>query len=359
MIGIHSISTCYNYGALLQCWSLQQAIKGLVNVPVVHVEITSNSPLLTAKGFVKKLLKRTASESLTVAKRKEAANAFKFCCLPSVSLTKWDDVMQTKLTGLIVGSDEVLRPSLHTTDVMRGILPASLSIPVSGYAMSSGRDDSLQIMEGRFNAYGFRDVGIRDTASAKLFKTAGRTATLTLDPVFLPASNQFFALNAAAAVGESFIPEEPYTLIYSDKSPSELMSICSSLDIQGKIVVLGNVGHSVISEKWTNQYTVLEPSFPIHAIPALFASASSVITNFFHGVVFALRNEKPFYFLKNEMKAYKVLDLLTQLDALFFDSLSLASEQEWREFYNSVTPRIIAKRKSSLDYLEQALGEMV
>jgi hypothetical protein len=319
------------------------------------------------KHFLKKIIRSESGVSAQLAERWKAANLFKEFILPTLQISDWKDLHGLRIKGILVGSDETLNPSKHTTQLMRGILPQHFDIPVSGYAMSLGGRDRIQsCLATGFNAYGFRYVGIRDSESECLFRQAGRSPYMTLDPVFLPDESLLDRLNASLLRNEKIenVINEPYILVYSDMHAKVLCPLLMPLlnnDI--RIVILGNLEEPHKRDKRADEaiFTFLDVDFPIHRIPGLFSSAKGVVSSFYHGIILSLRYEKPFYFLRNSMKEYKVMDLLTQLrqDSLpDGDTGILEDTASWELFYKQVSPIILEQKERSLAFLKQITEDM-
>jgi hypothetical protein len=93
----------------------------------------------------------------------------------------------------------------------------------------------------------------------------------------------------------------------------------------------------------------------------LMAGAAAVVTNFFHGCVFALANAKPFACVSSAYRSNKIRDLVTGLGAerhlvnehvpgATYDDLLL------QPLDRSISDTIAARRKESLAYLRRALA---
>lgn len=363
MIGIHSISTCYNYGALLQCWSLQQAIIENSDEGVVHIEIKSERKLKNIiKFFIKDIFNKKKSHIL---KREESANNFKLYLLPTIEYNTINEVNTSKIRTIIIGSDEVLNYSEHTTSLMRGILPKDLAISINGYALSLGNESRIDTcVTNGFNAYGYKKVGVRDSASKKLFKLFNRSSIINLDPVLLPSKESFDKLKENLIFEKNFesIFEKKYILVYSDMLSVKLCPYLEELYPLNNFLILGNLENSLEKNKLNmeNKFNFLDSNFPIHRIPELFENSQGVITGFFHGIVLSLRYEKPFKFLRNKTKEFKVFDLMETLNHKYVvenGEPRIDSIEEWKFIYNTLTNEINKKRDSSLEYLNSIIQD--
>lgn len=90
------------------------------------------------------------------------------------------------------------------------------------------------------------------------------------------------------------------------------------------------------------------------------ASADAVVTNFFHGCVFALRNGKPFVCETSPYRGQKIRDLLTAVGGEAHLLLEDTSDADLNARLNapvhpSVFEKIAGLRETSAAYLDEAL----
>jgi hypothetical protein len=363
MIAINSITTCYNYGALLQSWSLQQTIRSLGNDSPVHIELRKKN-LNLFKNFIKGHLNKNRNSALE--RRHYSAWLFKELLLPHLTIDKWSELKFTKIKGIIVGSDEVLSPTNHTNPLMRGLLPHKLHLPVFGYALSAGGDRNIHsCKQAGFNPYGFQTVGVRDQSAAGLFLETGRKPILNLDPVFLPDEKIFKKLEETVTPNASItdIIDKPYILVYSDTPLDQLHKLSNQFSFKHRLVILGNLEANSIQQQQINSRNdiyILDNLFPINMIPYLFKRSTGVVTNFFHGIALSIRYEKPFHFLRNPMKSFKVDDLLINMNMhrLIDNPMDISDRTSWSKIYANSRIRRSELRDMSLEYLQSVIGSI-
>ena len=99
----------------------------------------------------------------------------------------------------------------------------------------------------------------------------------------------------------------------------------------------------------------------------LYRDAEFIVTDTFHGLIFALIYEKPFVVLKRQDKGHwaKYSDRMTStlkmlgLENRYIES-SFAISNEWKNLdYREVNKILIKKRKISLEYLKDSLMEVI
>jgi hypothetical protein len=127
----------------------------------------------------------------------------------------------------------------------------------------------------------------------------GTEPELVLDPCLQFAEH----VDTSAAADE-----EPYALIYGHHFPAWLKTALQAWSRERGIRLL-SVGYR---NGWADEQWI---SAGPAEFAALMAGASAVVTNFFHGCVFALVNRKPFVSAPSAYRANKVRDLAAALGA--------------------------------------------
>ncbi|WP_108396147.1 polysaccharide pyruvyl transferase family protein [Devosia submarina] len=205
---------------------------------------------------------------------------------------------------VLVGSDEVWNLR-HPWYGGKGIfygdgLNAGL---LASYAASFGNQSASGGLEGYWSSRlkRFDAISVRDQNSQSLVAEAtGRTPPLVLDPCL-----QFAHLIPKVPP----LPErEPYALVYGHGFPEWLQqSMRQWANNQG--VQLLSIGYE---NAWADEQLI--GAGPME-FAAIVAGARAVVTNFFHGCVFALVNGKPFVTAPSDYRFNKVRDLVGALGA--------------------------------------------
>ena len=201
---------------------------------------------------------------------------------------------------VLVGSDEVWNlqhpwyggEGLFYGDGLRPRRLASYAASFGSQSFSLDGHRSSQLR--RFDAISVRDQNSQDIVAASL----GRRPPLVLDPVL-----QFAHLvpNCAKA-------DHGYAIVYGHGFPDWLVSDVTQW-AQGQSVRLISVGYD---NPWAEEQYI--ETGPLE-FADLMAGAAAVITNFFHGCVFALINGKPFVTAPSDYRFNKVRDLVAALGA--------------------------------------------
>jgi hypothetical protein len=146
----------------------------------------------------------------------------------------------------------------------------------------------------------FSSISVRDENSLHLVRSGtGREAPIVLDPVL-----QF----AEAVDLEPTTQAGGYALVYGHGFPEWLSQMARRWAERAGLRLV-SVGYS---NPWADEQQVRAgPS----EFAALVAGSSAVITNFFHGCVFALVNGKPWAAAPSEYRSIKIPDLAKTLGA--------------------------------------------
>lgn len=205
--------------------------------------------------------------------------------------------------AIVIGSDEVWNfrhPWYGGKPIFFGSgLQAERLI---SYAASFGNHDVTEGIHPHWaeQLRRFAALSVRDDNSRLLVKSAtDREAELVLDPCLLfPQPAQPKALQGS----------EPYALVYGHSFPAWLEEPARAWSRRTGIPLV-SVGYRI---QWANEQRI---SAGPSEFARLMAEARAVITNFFHGCVFALLNGKPFIAVPSAYRLNKVRDLASALGA--------------------------------------------
>src|SRR5207248_4522127 len=192
----------------------------------------------------------------------------------------------------------------------------------------------------------FSAVSVRDENSWHLIHGGTRQEPeLVLDPCLAfpePAKTN------AATFGSDF------ALVYGHSFPSWLgQRVCAWADQAG--IRLISIGYS---NDWADEQRIGRGP---QEFAALMASARAVVTNFFHGCIFALLHGKPWVSVPSDYRAIKIPDLTAIVGAQDRLVDEQTSEEEIADLLNAPMPAEVADRIDhyrvrSEAYLDAALG---
>lgn len=304
-VGVLTFHRCYNYGSYWQARCLVEGLRGMGHDAVLldhHCAIVERAENRCL--FQPVLPARTPRTDFPAYKRKARAFDRAMADLPlSARFGLHTPGEAGRYDAIVVGSDEVWNFQHpwygHKSTFFGDGLETDRLV---AYAASFGNHDAAQGMDdwwatrlGRFAA-----ISVRDANSHALVEAAlASPPPLVLDPCL-----QFPEAIAAAAEPSG----APYLLLYGHGFPDWLTAALARWRAR--------TGTRIVSIGYRN---ALADEQRIDAGPAEFAAAmagaSAVVTNFFHGCVFALVNGKPFATAPSAYRFNKVRDLTAALSA--------------------------------------------
>lgn len=316
-IGILTQPLYVNYGGLVQCFALQKVLRDMGHEPVVLQREFLRSYTLKgaivyyAKHIVKLLLGRKESWHYYIdPKRREyiAKNTEKFIekniparsakCYTTEELKH--EVERLHLDAIIVGSDQVWRPfySPCQPNYFLDFLGEDSSILRITYAASFGGDEwtfSEELTKQcRELLQRFKAVSVREKSAIALCKEHfGVEPVQVLDPTMLLGKKDYMEL------------------IPAPSKPNELFCYVLNRN-QEKDAIINYVAKATCLEPFEtmpelelnnyNLYEDLEKCVypPVEDWLASFRDAEMVVTDSFHGTVFSIIFNKPFWVVGNK-----------------------------------------------------------
>lgn len=297
-IGILTFHCSHNYGAVLQCYAMQEFLKKLGHdVKVIDYRpsylIERYKPLNFDRHknifwFVGSAIYRIARYPWRL-RRFKAFNRFiesKFDLLPYGG----EGSAASQMDAYIFGSDQIWNPLVTGGDeVYWGHLPfEKCEKKYITYAASMGKstiseDEKTQISERLKN---IDAISVRESSLKNLLASLVREVTLVLDPTLLVPRSIWDKL-------DDNVKETGYVLIYQVEYDSNVIEFAKHIAHQLNVKIIRLEGDL----NWR-----VKPGGKTCASPEDFVSyvkhASCVVTTSFHGTAFSVIFNKPFYVLK-------------------------------------------------------------
>ena len=259
--------------------------------------------------------------------------------------------------AILSGSDQIWNPKIfpdgHFDPVFFGAFSDKRKI---AYAPSFGIPQVPEEMEEELRGYlsRFSHVSTREVQGRNIIRhVTGQEVPVVLDPTLLLDRAQWSAMSNTP---ENY-PREGYILCYCINKPGALASYIRRLAEETRLPVVQLCG---IRQKVHPTAKCVLDAGPAEFL-ALFQNASYVCTNSFHGTVFSVQFQKPFFtaVAPSELAApersrtFSILSRLGLTDRIIGkgDTAELDAEIDW----NSVGEKLTAARQSSLRYLRAAL----
>ena len=338
-IGILTYHSTHNYGAFLQAYALCNAlIDGTGNdTEIINFSMKKaddeNLRLTKYRGLSwkkRQYLKDRYAMFETAGKRCHKLSGPRF---QSDSIEEFAEWINGKYDAIVVGSDEI-----WALDGYRGFptpywLPMVTGCKKLSYAASSRSDpasvSSKNLDQIKEYLHSFDYIGVRDDPTRALIETAvpsGAEIHLNCDPVFV------CDFHISKEAGQELIRDK-----FGIKGKKKCVALMLHSTALGKSIIKA-YGSQVDFISLFNYFqgtkgcAVLDPFEWIEAI----AGADGLITDFFHGAVFALKSNTPFLsfeYRKLSEKAFsKSYDLLKRngLES-HFHMIETAEEQTLRK----------------------------
>lgn len=304
-VGVLTFHRCINYGSYWQARSLLEGLRARGHdVVLLEYECPETDRVEWRCAMQPLLPKRSSREDI----RAYAVKARKFqeaiAALPvSAPFPLREPEAMEPRDLVVIGSDEVwnlCHPWYAGYDLFWGHgVPATRVI---SYAASFGSYDAEAGIEDRWveRLRGFDAISVRDENSRRLVSEAlGCEPAMVLDPVLQ------FPIAIPKEVERS---AEPYAALYGHGF-SEAFGEAARRWADARGLKLVSIGYR---NDFAHEQRIEADPFEF---TRLIAGAEAVVTNFFHGCVFALLNQKPFACAISPYRMNKIRDLTALLGA--------------------------------------------
>lgn len=337
----------FNYGNILQKFALHHTLKKFADFTEVlwpgAGKLFSETGSLGGKQCV---LRTERKDYQRLFELREAVRQSKFKDFENLNIaTRFDfpyfEDIADEYDFFVVGSDQVWNPSYNPSYIFLDFVPHEKKI---AYAASIGKrilpEDKKELF--RVGISDFNHVSVREESAIKLIRNlTGKSATLLLDPVFLLTKDEWLSV-AQKPTWFKERYQRGYILTYylSRLTPPEVKALAKKFDLP--------VINLLDTENY-NHFTTGPAEFIW-----LFAHASLIYTNSFHGVAFSLLFKNPFLInnlrskndprMSSVLKLFGLPDRMTALDEPF--KIDFARRDE-------VLP---VERARSFQFLSEAFG---
>lgn len=351
-VGILTFHRAHNYGAVLQCYALQEILKRrghdvkVIDYRQPWIEefysFFSLSMLRQAEGTVAKLsyVKKNLKKFLLAPFRKSRFSAFRNMYLEQTMPCGLD--IPYDFDCYVIGSDQLW--SLHCLggqkdDVYFGKFGRKAGSLVVGYAISADMKsidtigDELSVLTSGFDALSMREKEIADKVSSY----SGRSCRVCLDPTLLTD------MSIWRPVIDDKWKNKRYVLVYEVRWSAENKGL-----LQRKARELADrigEGCEVVNLSGMSR--------SVSDFVSLFRYAQYVVTTSFHGTVFSILFERPFYALPlwngYDLRYRELLDNLGVSDRLMSpESVFMPYDMD----YSEIRVRLDDMRRASLEFIE-------
>ena len=360
--GLVTFYHIHHYGALLQAYATEHAVERLGSqCEIVDYYVNQNNALFRKPTGVGSAAAdvHTALHYAPLKTRYERFEAFskRYLNISGHRFESFQELRSAELPYdlLLSGSDQIWNPKIfpdgHFDPVFFGAFSGRRKI---AYAPSFGIPHVPEEMEAELRGYlaKFSHVSVREKQGQNIVEeVTGKTVPVVLDPTLL--------LNRAEW-GEIANPpagEQGYILCYCISKPGALSTYIHRLAEETGLPVVQLCG---IRQKVHPKAKCVLDAGPAEFL-GLFQNASYVCTNSFHGTVFSVQFQKPFFTAvaptelaaPEHSRTFSLLNRLGLTERIIGkgDTAGLRDALDWQ----SVEEKLDAARQSSLDYLRAAL----
>lgn len=342
--------TVPNYGAVLQAFALQKAIKNLgykseiLNYISERVQI-SYYLKFPKKGSIKKKISYFFKHS-NFMKRKAVFDAFlnQYILLSKETYTKETLKESNQRYDLfITGSDQVWNLKLHQMDTAYMLDFVIDNRKKGSYAASFGYETIPNEYKEKTKELlnQFQYINVREESGKNIINelNISKPINVVLDPTLLLEVNDW----------KKFVirrPSQKYVLVYD---------LINSEDIKNKA--------SKLAEEYNYELINIHPDnfeISVQEFISLFYNASFVITSSFHGMAFSIIFNKEFYFCLNKNKINNNSRLIDLANSLGLEKRNLDYLIDFHTIqsinYKKVNQLLASLRDHSLSVLKNMIN---
>ena len=360
--GIITFHCADNYGAVLQVYALQKMLQQLnIDAEIIdfrpkELTIPYNHSFNFYKNYKSKGLMRTIKLSMSkiykyrdIKRRLDSFSDFRKqnLKLSNESYAYSKDLCKNPplYDFYVTGSDQVWNPHYIMNIGYSYFLDFvnSESVKIS-YAASIAQDVEEELVEEyKKQLSEFNYISIREESSVDFLRQiTDKDIKVTLDPTLLLDKQEWGKISKSPNLGEKYI------LVYDLIQNNELIKIANQLSSE--------LGMRIISYSNKRNYINSIESFHYRGpseFLGLFEKAEFVLTNSFHGTVFAVINNKPFYTIPHNKTGSRMVDLLKNInldDRIVYQATDLKGK-DYSINYKEANKLLDNKRKDSIDFL--------
>lgn len=338
-IGILTFHYAHNYGAVLQAYALQYILERIGHavcfIDYRNKRIYDGYKVFDINRYINrnplKCIQNTCAELKTLFKRRKRFESFNRFITNKLKVVPETDVVSKPFDCIIVGSDQVWNTKLTNgfDPYYWGFFQKPVGTRLISYAASMEQNGTEGISEikrylGHFDAISVREKELEETLSGILPE---KEIATVVDPTVLIQKEVWEELSSPPPI------KEPYLLLYQVRNSPICENIAKQI-AEEKNLKLIYLSASVLSQN-SDECISTSPEEYL----GWFRYASFVVCSSFHGTVFSLLFERPFYSIRlNDGKDSRVKNLLNEvnLSNRFISSYhSSENKNETIDFYEA------------------------
>ena len=362
--GVITFHSAYNYGASLQTWALQEALKKLGVKPCVinyHPEIIDRLYRPPVNNTIKKKLRYAFKKNYRniVKSQWEKDRKYKaFFKNNFEMLGDFKDYESLKAADLgldiyITGSDQVWNsdhiggfdPAYYLEFAPKGSIKLSYAASVGREVIQAKYKESIKAALKDYTAISVRE----ESAKPAVSELSDVPVEVVIDPTLLLTRKDY-----DEKLKKPVEKKDDYILVYMMENNEELIAFANKLSYEIGLPIIQRRAKKVFKNELKSFYTDTPDEF----ISEL-ENARYVLTNSFHGTVFSIIYEKPFVSMLHTSTGSRTIDLLKAFGLEEHILYSTADFNGMAQFeikdVQSIRKRHEELRNSSYDFLKKAL----
>lgn len=353
MVGILTFHKSYNYGAVLQAYALQQALKQLGATSEIidyNIAASASTAGVSSRGWknIKCLYKDIVKRVYRLRKHRLFDRFLsRYVNVSPDSYKSLDDLCSLDNSGrysnYIVGSDQVWNSSITQNDASFLLSFVKNPSKRNSYAASIGVCTLGDAVEQRYRheLQQYRVLTVREQSALQMYPfLSDYHAKVVLDPTLLLTSEQYAGITSGRLISRK------YAFLYTVSETPRLRQYANTYCKEHNLVLV-DIKKSPCAFFRSSPQNWL--SFIAHA--------DMVFTNSFHGTAFSIIWEKPFVTEVNStnMQNVRSLDLLLLTGLSSRDMSHDAFEPNAMIDYSVVRAKLDRERKQSLAVLKEII----
>lgn len=371
-VGILTYHNTMNYGAALQTYAMQEALRGM-GMDAEIIDYTNEyrrGSYSVRKRFLKELrhghafnaFKTLTAMPMIINRTKNFAAFYQSNLWKSTSV--YNSMKSIKENPpdydvYLAGSDQIWNYRNNGADFNYMLDFVSDKSKTVSYASSFGVDTIPERLKEKYAEHlnKIRAISVREKIGANLVnQLTGRKAEIVLDPVFLLEKNRWYEL-----VQKTDIPKYPYILVYTSKPEyfskfqDRMRQFCDKLNII-------QIGSAFLLSDLFRKNTRVRSSVRPEQFLGYIKNAEIILTSSFHGTALSILMNKPFIvFLSGDKgRDARIVELLSSLnlsDRVF--DLQMSTDVFERGIdYTLVNEKISVSRQQSIGFLRNILEQI-
>lgn len=358
-IAIITFHRAINYGAVLQAYALQEAVrkKGYeISIldyacPVME-KYTASFNMFEKEHKIKNYIIAGIKVPFRFIRKKRFYSFCKKYLRLSKPVRDLEDVCEV-YECFITGSDQVWNDYLTGNDMTYFLDFVNADNKKNSYAACFGYETLPENLKERYKEClsKFNNISVRDETSKKIVSELlgeKKEVSVVADPTLLWTENFWGKFKKENTQGK-------YIIVYSLNEEIGLMKCAKKISEKYKLKILYICNDILEIKKYSYAKHIFSPK-PEDFV-SLIANAEYVITNSFHGTVFSLIFHRNFYCETQyrDKKNKRIEDLLKDVGCTnrIMTNEGRIDEQNDRIQWNVIDERIENMRKKSMEFLEK------